>query len=314
MFAAEAVLFAAASFANALFWYLVVAAALGCLGSMLWAAVMVTLPAVNANEAGVDRANRVVQSMRNLGYVAGPLLGSALFAWSSGTRGLLALAALMILSAACVAISLPQLVDAGVGKEGGHDGRRAADVRGLLQTEGIFRAITPLLITVLVTSALNVLLIVRVRNELGFSAEMYGVIVAALSAGLVAGPVLFAGFAGKLGEAAGASAGAAVIGSGIVVAGSAQFSWQLVAAAAFIGIANGVQNTLMSGFMLKRIDPEKRAFQMPAYILILQTTVLAGFVGSAFVRVDQAGVALVIVGALATLVGLLGSLLNRSNK
>ena len=220
----------------------------------------------------------------------------------------------MILSAVCVTISLPLLVDVGVGKESGYDGRRAADIRGLLQTKGICRAVIPLLITVLVTSTLNVLLIVRVRNELSFSAEMYGVIVAVLSAGLVAGPILFAGLVGKLGEAAGASVGAAVIGLGITVVGAAQFTWQLVAAAACIGIANGVQNTLMSGFMIKTIDPAKRALQMPAYILILQTTVFAGFVGAAFIRVEQAGITLVAVGVLATLVGTFGAILNRLSK
>ena len=314
VFITEAALIAAASLANTLFWCLAVAATLGCLGSILWAAVMVALPALNTDETGVDRANRIVQSMRNLGYVVGPLVGSALFAWSSGIRGLLTLAALMIFSAVCVTISLPLLVDVGVGKESGYDGRRAADIRGLLQTKGICRAVIPLLITVLVTSTLNVLLIVRVRNELSFSAEMYGVIVAVLSAGLVAGPILFAGLAGKLGEAAGASVGAAVIGLGITVVGAAQFIWQLVAAAACIGIANGVQNTLMSGFMIKTIDPAKRAFQMPAYFLILQTTVFAGFVGAAFIRVEQAGITLVVVGVLATLVGTFGAFLNRLSK
>lgn len=310
----EAVLIAAASLANTLYWYLPVAAALGCLGSMLWAAVMITLPALFTSEAGVDRANRVIQSVRNLGYVVGPLLGSALFAWSAGANGLLALAAFMILSAVCVAISLPRLVGVGVGKETKPDGRHAADVRGLLRIEGVTRAITPLLITVLVTSALNVLLIVRVRNELGFSAEMYGVIVAALSAGLVVGPILIAGLAGRLGEAAGASAAAAAIGLAIIIVGSAQLAWQLIVAAACIGIANGVQNALMAGYMIKRIDPKQRAFQMPAYIMIIQITVFLGFIGAAFIRVDQAGAALVIAGTVAAFVGILGALLNLSNR
>lgn len=314
VFIAEAVLIAVASLANTLFWYLAVSAALGCLGSMLWAAVMVTLPALSTNEAGVDRANRIVQSVRNLGYVVGPLLGSALFAWSSGTSGLLALAALMVLSAVCVAISLMRLVDVGVGREARPDGRHAADVRGLLLTDGVTRAITPLLITVLVTSALNVLLIVRVRNELSFSAEMYGIIVAALSVGLVIGPILFAGFVGKLGEAAGASVGAVVIGLGIVIVGAAHLAWQLVVAAGCIGIANGVQNALMSGFVIKRIDPARRAFQMPAYILVLQITMFAGFITAAFIRIDQAGVTLILVGTVAALVGAVGALLNRSNR
>ena len=105
-----------------------------------------------------------------------------------------------------------------------------------------------------------------------------------------------------------------MIGLGITVVGAAQFIWQLVAAAACIGIANGVQNTLMSGFMIKTIDPAKRAFQMPAYFLILQTTVFAGFVGAAFIRVEQAGITLVVVGVLATLVGTFGAFLNRLSK
>ncbi|MFW0155289.1 MFS transporter [Rothia sp. P6271] len=315
VFIAEATLIAVASFMNTLFWCLIVSAALGCLGSILWSAVMVALPALFTDEAGIDRANRVIQSVRNLGYVVGPLIGSIFFALSPGPQGFLSVAILMLISVACTAISLPKLLGVGVGKENSYGDGKSVDILGLLRTEGVSRAITPLLITVLVTSVLNVLLLVRIRNELGINAEIYGVIVATLSAGLVAGPVIFSSFVGKkIGEASGASIAAAVIGLSIVIVGSTQLTWQIVVAAAFIGVANGVQNSLMSGFIIKRVDSTKRVLQMPAYVLLLQTAVFIGFIGSAFIHVDQAGLALVIVGFIATFVGLFGAFVNRSNK
>ncbi len=314
VFIAEAMLIALAAFTDRLFWCLIVSAVLGCLGSMLWAAVMLAIPALFTDEAGLDKANRIVQSVRNLGYVLGPLIGSTFFAWLPGGQGFLYVAMLMVVALACTALSLARLLGLDVGKTQGDEGGRSADVVGLLRSEGVLLALMPLLITVLVTSALNVLLLVRVRNELGISAEIYGLIVATLSAGLVVGPIFFSSFAGKqLGEASAASLGAAVIGLGSLVVGATQLVWPLLVAAAFIGVANGVQNTLMSGFMIKRIDPMKRALQMPAYVLLLQTAVFMGFVGSAFIPVDQAGLALVVAGALASFVGIIGAFINRSN-
>lgn len=314
IFVTEAVLIAAAAFADTLIAYLAITAVLGCLGSMLWSAVLVLLPALNMSEAGIARANRVVQSVRNLGYVVGPLLGSVLYAWSSGMRGLLILGAIMLCSAIGIALSLPRLITGSADADAEQPARRSADVAGLLRTPGMVRAIAPLLVTVLVTSALNVLLIVRVRIELGFSAEIYGVIVAALSTGLVIGPIMFAGVVGKLGEAAGASVAAAAIGVGIVAVGSAHAQWQLMAAAFLIGIANGVQNALMAGFVIQRIDAKNRAHQMPAYVLILQTTVFIGFVCAALIKVDQAGTTLLIIGAITIIVGTIGAIFNRTNK
>jgi len=314
VFIAEAVLIAVASLADSLWWFVAVAAALGCLGSVIWSAVMVTLPSLDLSEEGVDRANRFVQTMRNLGYVAGPLLGSALYAGSSDFRGLLALASLMLAAAVGAAVALRRLVAADVGRAGSADVRRVADVRGLLQTHGVLRALAPLLITVLVTSALNVLLIVRVRTELHLSAATYGFVIAALSAGLVLGPALFSGFVSRLGDAAGASVGAAVIGGGVVAIGAADVHWQLVAAAAVIGIANGVQNALMGSFIIKRVDPARRASQMPAYVLLLQTTVLVGFLGAAFIDVHAAGRTLIAVGLVAAVAGTVGALVNRTKR
>ncbi|MHA7304269.1 MFS transporter [Arthrobacter sp. TMN-49] len=305
VFFAEAGLIACASFANTLPWYLGISAALGCLGSVLWSAVMIALPALDLPGASIEIGNRVVQTVRNLGYVVGPLLGSALFAWSSGVQGLLVLALAMLAAAIGAALILPSLMGSSVGKVSSPNTRKSADVVGLLQTQGVLRALMPLIVTVLVTSALNVLLIVRIRSELGYSAGVYGIVVAALSVGLVAGPALFAGFAGRLGPAAGASVAAASIGLGVIAIGTANTPWQLGLAAALIGIANGVQNTLMSTFIMQRVDAEHRPFRMPAYVLILQCTVFAGFIGAAFIDVAAAGSALVAAGVTAIIVVLI---------
>ncbi|WP_156968355.1 MFS transporter [Cellulomonas bogoriensis] len=310
IFLAEALLIAAASVLNELWGYLAVSAALGCLGAMLWSAVLVALPAVMSSEAALDGANRVVQTVRNLGYVVGPLLGAALFALSSGTRGLLILAALMLLAAPGVLLAQRSLVGPDVGRETVPGGRKGLDVVGLLRTPRVARALAPLIVTVLVTSALNVLLIVRVRSELELEATTYGAVVAGLSVGLVAGPLLLAKHAGRFGEPAGASLAAAVIGVAIAGLGVAQTAWQLVVAALVVGIANGVQNTLMAGFLMKQVRAEYRPHRMPSYVLILQSTVFAGFIGAGFIDVTAAGTALVAVGLVAMGAGTLGAVAN----
>ncbi|MDO4762022.1 MAG: MFS transporter [Corynebacterium sp.] len=313
VFVVEAVLIAVASLANTVAVFVGVALALGCVGAVLWSAVMVALPALSADETKVDQANRVVQTVRNLGYVAGPVLGSLVYAWFSGSTGLLVLAGLVLVAAIVVSAASKSLIATSVGKNTGGDTRRNADVAGLLRTRGVFRALVPLVATVLVTSALNVVLIVRVRQELSLSAESYGVIVGAIGAGLVIGPGISAVFAAKLGDAAAASAAAAVIGAGIVSIGFAHTVWQLVLAALLIGLANGVHNTCMSGFMLKRIAADQRAFQMPAYILVIQISVFLGFLGAGFVPVHAAGSVLVVSGIVALCIGVVGALFNRSN-
>jgi len=309
---AEALLIAAASTMNELWWYLTISAALGCLGSALWSAVLVAIPALALAESGIDRANRMVQSVRNCGYVVGPLLGSALFAVSHGTRGLLGLAVLMLAAALGALVSLRSLVAPTVGREGSPDGPKGVDVVGLLRTPGVLRALLPLIVTVLVTSALNVLLIVRIRSELSLSATAYGVVVASLSIGLVLGPILFAKTVGRIGARAGASLAAAVIGAAIVALGAVSAPWQLIVAAVIVGIANGVQNALMAGFIMKAVDAGHRARRMPAYVLILQSTVFSGFIAAGFIHISAAGAALIAVGVIAVVAGSAGVAVNRN--
>lgn len=311
VFFAESGLIAAASFAGTLPWYLSISFALGCLGSMLWSAVMIALPTIARVGVTIEVGNRVLHTVRNLGYVVGPLLGSALFLWSPGAQGLQILALAMATAAVGAACALPSFIGVSVGKNAHPDGRKSADVLGLVRTQGVLRALLPLVVTVLLTSALNVLLIARVRSELGYSAGTYGIIVAALSIGLVAGPVLLAGSFARCGQAMGSSVAAAVIGLGIVAVGIANAPWQLGLATAVIGLANGVQNTLMSTFIMQRIDARYLPFRMPAYVFILQCSVFTGFIGAAFIQGSATGNALVVSGIVTTIAGVFGACTNR---
>jgi MFS family permease len=245
IFVAEALLIGLASTVSTIWWYLAIALVLGCLGSMLWSAVMVGIPALALSDPEIDRINRFVQSVRNLGYVVGPLVGSTLFTVSSGTGGLLWLALLMLSATVGVFASTRVLIPAAVGRGGPPTGRKGIDVMGFLRTPRVLRALLPLIVTVLVTSALNVLLIIRIRSDLNLDATAYGSIVTGVSVGLVLGPVFLGSVAGMLGEPSGASLAAAVIGAAIIALGTLSTPWQMVTSAVFVGVANGVQNTLM---------------------------------------------------------------------
>ncbi|MDO4760324.1 MAG: hypothetical protein Q4A31_00180 [Corynebacterium sp.] len=103
--------------------------------------------------------------------------------------------------------------------------------------------------------------------------------------------VISAVIVGKMGNAE------AVVGAGIVS----------------IGLANGVHNTCMSGFMLKRIAAAQRAFQIPGYILVIQVSVFLGFLGAGFVPVHGARSVFVVSGIVALCIGVVGAPFNRSN-
>ncbi|WP_290258954.1 hypothetical protein [Corynebacterium felinum] len=105
----------------------------------------------------------------------------------------------------------------------------------------------------------------------------------------------------------------AAVGAGIASIGLAHTVWQLVLAALLIVLANGVHHTCMSGFMLKRIAADQRAFQMPEYILVIQVSVFLGFLGAGFDPVYGAGSVLVVSGIVALCIGVVGALFNRSN-
>ncbi|MFJ2992380.1 MFS transporter [Pandoraea sp. NPDC087047] len=317
VFLLQALLIALASLANQFWSYVGVSMALGVTGSLQWAAIMVAIPSYTNDERYIDRANRITQSVRNMGYVGGPALGGLLYNVADRSRGLLLLA-LLVLAAALITAQCFKVLDSSGQKSDRalpqENQRGRLDLPDLFRTTGVIRAIAPLLMTVVLTSTLNVLLIFRVRTELQFSAEIYGFIISALSVGLIVGPVVFSGMLARLGDAAGASVAASIIGLGILWLALSDAAWIIMCAAFLIGSANGIQNALTASFMMKAIDPQRRVNLMPAYIFCVQTSVFLGFLGAGVVSTVNVSMALSAVGVATAIIGACGFALNAKNR
>ncbi|SAL21411.1 major facilitator transporter [Caballeronia peredens] len=317
VFLVQSLLIAVASLANQFWSYVVVSMALGTTGSLLWAAIMVAIPSYTNDERYIDRVNRITQSVRNMGYVGGPALGGLLYGMAERSRGLLSLALLVLLAAPATALCfkvLESFNQASGQAPSREKSKGRLDLPDFFRTAGVIRAVAPLLATVVLTSMLNVLLIFRVRTELQFSAEIYGFVISALSVGLIVGPVGFAGMFAKLGDAAGASIAAGVIGFGIVWLASSDVVWTIMCATFLIGSANGIQNALTASFMMKAIDPKRRINLMPAYIFCIQTSVFLGFVIAGMVSTAHVTTALAVVGIATAIIGACGFVLNIKNR
>lgn len=312
-FILQAMVIVLASLLDDVFGYLIGAGALGCTGSIFWSAVMVAAPGVARSESDIERMNQGIQTTRNLGYVAGPLLGTTLYTVTSGQLSLLLLAFTVLVAATISFICLRSLnlTQSTLHSPEPENLRKNIDIKGLLNTNGVVRAIFPLVVTIVVTSALNVLLLVRIRHDMNFNAQIYGLVVSALSCGLVLAPLTIARVFSRLGDAAGAAAAAGLIGAGICWLAMGNEIWSIAFAAFIIGSANGVQNTLMANFIMKRIDKGCRVNQMPAYMLIVQVSVLIGFIGVSFMQdIRRAESYLLIIGAIALAVGACGFFIN----
>ncbi|MEW9889803.1 MAG: MFS transporter [Candidatus Symbiodolus clandestinus] len=315
-FIVQSLLITGASLVNQFIAYLIVAVALGCTGSIFWSAIMVAVPSFAQQDCEINRINRVMQAVRNCGHVGGPALGGVLYALAEGSQGMLLLALLALFAAlitlVCFKILHPHSYHTVVSDP--DNSRKGLDLIGLLRTNGVIHAFSPLIITIILTSMLNVLLIIRVRNDLKRSAEIYGLIVSMLSVGLVLGPLTLSGLFNRFSDAASASMAAAVMGCGILWLANTELTWHLMTATFLIGCTNGLQNTFMSSFIMKAIDKERRIFQIPTYILILQTAVFIGFFGAGFIKAQNVSGAFVFIGMITLIIGIFGFAFNISNK
>ncbi|WP_273760763.1 MFS transporter [Bartonella sp. ML70XJBT.G] len=308
----QAIFVAIAAIANQFWLYIALSFALGCAGSLFWSAMLVTVPELVNNDHQLDRINRILQTVRNLGYIAGPLLGGVLYGISNGQKGLFALS-IMVLCAALITIyCFKSLKIHTQTTNTTQQSKKGLDLRGLLRKKNVVYALSPLIITIILTSTLSVLLIVRMRTELNLRGEVYGMIASMSSLGLVVGPLCFSSLFHRLGNAAGASLAAATIGFGIFCLSLTQLIWLMMLSSFIRGGANGVQNALMASFMMKAIQKEQRNSQMPAYIFIIQTAVCIGFISAGFVKVHHTQYTLLIISIATMITGILGFIVNRA--
>ncbi|WP_019220192.1 MFS transporter [Bartonella florencae] len=306
----EALFIATAAIANQFWFYIALSFALGCAGSIFWSAILVAVPELANNDQQLDRINRIIQTVRNLGYIAGPLLGGMLYGLSNGQKGLFSLSIMVLCAALITTYCFKSLKVHEKTINPSQQSKKGLDLTGLLRKKKVVYALAPLTLTIILTSALNVLSIVRIRTELSFSAETYGMISSMISLGLVVGPLCFSSLFHRFGNAAGASLAATTIGFAIFCFSLTNFTWFMMFSFFILGSANGVQNALMASFMMKAIQKEQRNSQMPAYIFIIQTAVCIGFISAGFVKVHHTQHTLFIIGIATMITGILGFIVN----
>ncbi|UNE54859.1 MFS transporter [Bartonella machadoae] len=306
----QAIFIAIAAIVNQFWAYISISFALGCAGSLFWSAILVSVPEFVKNDHQLDFINRIIQTVRNLGYIGGPLLGGLLYSLSNGQKGLFVLSVIVLCATFITTFCVKILKIHSEKINTSEQTKKGLDVRGLLRKKNVLYALTPLIITIILTSALNVLSIVRIRTNLHLSAQTYGMIASMVSLGLVVGPLCFSSLFNRFGNAAGASLSATIIGFGVFCFSLTDFVWLMMVSFFILGAANGVQNALMASFMMKAIAKEHRNNQMPAYVFILQTSVCIGFIGAGFIRVHDTQNTLLAIGIATMVVGTLGFVLN----
>lgn len=300
----EALLIIVASFLYSATFYLAISFLLGLLGGMLWSAVLIMIPMITNNDAELEVANKYAHLIRNMGFMVGPIIGGFVSAFSSDHLALLLvgsstlLASLMIMNVPLITDHAPQTAKKAI--------NGFSSIPLLLQEKRIKRAMLPLIFTIMFTSTLSVLIIVYITDIIKLEAEKYGVYVATISLSLAIAPILLS----KLGEATAACLCAAGIGLGLLMLSLTENYLLLLCWGMFMGGVNGLQNTIMSAFMLKNIPAQQRENYMPAYVLILQLCVFIGFLISMIISSEYFAVTFLLLGSLTIFFGVTGAIFN----
>lgn len=309
----QAALIVAASLASHPAAYLLIAFVLGILGGLLWSAVLILIPAISPNTATLDTINKYAHSIRNMGFMAGPMLGGSFSYFLQSSSALLLIGTITFLSGIAIYFAM-QGVQTFTKDKSQVAINGLSAIAKLLQNRTIFRAIAPLVITVISTSALSVLLIVYLTDIVKLNGVQYGVFSSVVSLSLAIAPLFLVELLGKLPAPIAACLSAMMIGISLLLLGLVESFYLLVLFGAMMGAFNGCQNTIMSAFMLKNIAKADRDNQMPAYVLILQISVIIGFLLSMLVKSPQFTSVFWGLSTIAFLAGLGGVWWNQSTK
>lgn len=304
------------SFSSNILSMVIISFSLGFLGSMLWAVILTVLPGYFKEFKELERANKIIQTIRNLGYVIGPATAGIIFSKFENKTfhiiGVFTLFSALILSYLLVSGKVFSENISNEHKTKNHkNGFR--NTLALFKISNIRNALFPLFFTIIFTSVLNVLLVIYVNNIIHLGNEKYGYIVSSMSVGLIISPILLSDYFLKLGRASGSSLAASIIGLGLILISLASNFWYLLAIGLLIGLANGIQNTLMSSFMMATIPASKREEYMPAYILFIQFSVLLGFTISYYIKFSYITEFLLFSGIITVFFGCVGFLINKKN-
>lgn len=299
-------------FADSALIVLVLSFLLGYLGSLLWTIFLSVLPNYFSNNLAF--ANKLAQTIKNAGFVFAPSLTGFAF----GMIGKNLVFILSIISFFCFFSLLlaknnsqnQQQVDELL------DNNFTVSYWQFIKSPIIQRVLLFFIMTIALTSALNIIVIPYINNQLNLSPFIYGTTLSMMSLGLLISPILFSDFFKKIGQVSGAYLAAGLMGIGMIgfgLAGIVTDDLMIVAlffSGLLIGVGNGVQNTLMSEFMLNFCGKYTKQL-MPHYVLSLQSCVLFGFSITFFIKSEWILLSLFLFGFLVVVSGIFGACINR---
>jgi MFS family permease len=302
---------------------------LGALGAVAQTCVMALVPQLFPASDAQLRVNSLMESVRNAGYIVGPLLVGLLTA--HGGTGLalavdagtfaFALLAVPVISR-WLAVAARERARIGGTRDAPAAGTDAPATGGpqtpgkttgglrfglALLWDGTRRRTTlaTIVVTVAATSVGNVLLPFFAGDIPGGTA-VYGVLLATWSVGLVVGPFTLRGPLGRRPTAVVAVGAAAIVGLSYLVTGAYPVVPLMLVAFLCGGMANAVQNVALRTYVMADCPPEVRGRVGAAYGATLQSSVAVGFALAALAPADGARWGILAGGGVAFLAGLTG--------
>jgi MFS family permease len=262
------------------------------------------VPAAAGPNVEAARANGLMETVRSIGFTAGPLVGGAL-----GAAGLLwvalavnALSFLVVAGAAALlrARRRPQRADGG--------NESSVRVR-----EGFAFLMRERDVAVTVGGAVAALALFSisataepffVTGVLGAGSLAYGILLSAWTLGMAAGSAGLAHRVGRAWLAAGALVAVLVQGLGIAGGGLASVLWMALIGFSVGGVAHGVKNVLLRTLLHERVPEELRGRAFAAYNGARNGAELGALVlGGIVVGALGARAALLVAGVGPALIG-----------
>lgn len=290
---------------------------LGTTMGVFWSVLSVLIPSCFSKKSLIN-VNKTVQSIRNLGYVITPFLAGLASSTIGITNTLLVIIFIFMLAIPCSIFFTNQFSSEHFKKnENFSDNGRYIEkiviipnIIDFLNLPRIKITLLPLAVTICTTSTFNVAFMYLLLVHLHYSSSLYGIIVSAISLGLVLGPIFFASFVKKIGMEFGACCAAATIGLCVYLTGLIQSTIWLYVILFLLGIANGLQNTLMATLVMEIVPEKERKKMIPIYTFIIQFCVFCGFIITGQVQPQFAQQLLIISGLIACFFGLVGAIGN----
>lgn len=308
---------------------------LGALGAVAQTCVMALVPQLFPASAAQLRVNSLMESVRNAGYIVGPLLVGLLMARGGTGLALAVDAGTFAFALLAVPVISRWLIMAArehartAGASGAPAARTDKAVTGGPQTPGKTAGglrtgltllwagaqrrttLATIVITVAATSVVNVLL-PFFADEIPGGMAAYGVLLATWSVGLVLGPFALRGRIGRRPTAVVAVGAAAIVGLSYLVTGAYPVVPLMLAAFLCGGMANAVQNVALRTYVMADCPPDVRGRVGAAYGATLQSSVAVGFALAGLVPAGGARWGILVGGGVAFLAGSIGWLRTRA--